>query len=429
VLQFYVNNASDRIGFGSGNSANFSEKMSIVPSTGRVGIGTSSPTSMLDVSGGIKASGSAGFGFNSGDTDGGIFSPSDGIVQVNTNGAQALRVGYGTITAPTLAVGNDAIGGADNCLSGTFQAYAGNLGSSPGNELIMGNFGCHNANDLSLGISAYRNTPGNDWTTAAILLGMNVDASPRSGGWIALAPSGVGIGTSTPRYPLEVQGSRDLSPGKVGQFFYNSQSGSTGTNITTTGTYPVGIFCAQIIVSAGVVATSDVRIKNVIGRSDAASDLAKLMQIEVTDYKYKDEVGQGAQPEKKLIAQQVEKVYPQAVGSSVGVVPDIYQQATMENGWVILATNLQIGDRVRLITDAGASVHEVREVANGKFRTDLSAPNGPVFVFGREVKDLRFVDYEAISMLNVSATQELLRKVQVLEARMAAIEARLPSGK
>ena len=49
--------------------------------------------------------------------------------------------------------------------------------------------------------------------------------------------------------------------------------------------------------------------------------------------------------------------------------------------------------------------------------------------FGREVKDLRFVDYEAISMLNVSATQELLRKVQVLEARLAAIEARLPSGK
>ncbi|MCB1237540.1 MAG: hypothetical protein KDM91_20920, partial [Verrucomicrobiae bacterium] len=35
-----------------------------------------------------------------------------------------------------------------------------------------------------------------------------------------------------------------------------------------------------------------------------------------------------------------------------------------------------------------------------------------VFVYGREVDDFRSVDYEAISMLNVSATQELARRVE-----------------
>ena len=40
---------------------------------------------------------------------------------------------------------------------------------------------------------------------------------------------------------------------------------------------------------------------------------------------------------------------------------------------------------------------------------------GKVFVFGQEVDDFRTVDYEAISMLNVSATQALYKKVIELE--------------
>jgi len=46
--------------------------------------------------------------------------------------------------------------------------------------------------------------------------------------------------------------------------------------------------------------------------------------------------------------------------------------------------------------------------------TDLSV-SGKVFVYGREVDDFRTVDYQAISMLNVSATQELLKRIKALE--------------
>jgi hypothetical protein len=48
-----------------------------------------------------------------------------------------------------------------------------------------------------------------------------------------------------------------------------------------------------------------------------------------------------------------------------------------------------------------------------------------VFVYGREVKDLRTVDYEAISMLNVSATQELARKLETAQAENAALRREL----
>jgi hypothetical protein len=40
-------------------------------------------------------------------------------------------------------------------------------------------------------------------------------------------------------------------------------------------------------------------------------------------------------------------------------------------------------------------------------------------VYGREVADFRSVDYDAISMLNVSATQELHRKLLTLEKEAA----------
>jgi hypothetical protein len=48
-----------------------------------------------------------------------------------------------------------------------------------------------------------------------------------------------------------------------------------------------------------------------------------------------------------------------------------------------------------------------------------------VFVYGREVKDFRTVDYDAISMLNVSATQELARKLETVQAENAALRREL----
>ena len=84
-----------------------------------------------------------------------------------------------------------------------------------------------------------------------------------------------------------------------------------------------------------------------------------------------------------------------------------------------LATDLKVGDRVRLIGSATEGTHEVLEVADGKFRTDFKADGDRVFVYGREVNDFRSVDYDAIAMLNVSATQELHRRLEAQTARIA----------
>jgi hypothetical protein len=152
------------------------------------------------------------------------------------------------------------------------------------------------------------------------------------------------------------------------------------------------------------------------------------MQIEVTDYDYKDQVANGNKPQKKVLGQQVEKVFPQAVNQSTDTVPDIYHAAKVHAGWIELATDLKQGDRVKLITDKETKIHEVAEVESGRFRTATAPEGDKVFVYGREVKDFRTVDYDAIAMLNVSATQQIKREkdaeIAALKKRIAELEAK-----
>ena len=210
----------------------------------------------------------------------------------------------------------------------------------------------------------------------------------------------VGIGTTTPGVALDV-----VVPADTAFTYFTLGSTALIQNPGGGDFFPVTIRASGEILARFFIAISDERIKNIQGRSDSAADLRKLLDIEVTDFLYKDVLEKGSRPQKKVIAQQVEKVYPEAVRITTDVVPDIYKKALINNGWVELATDLKVGDRVRLITQKGnRAIHEVLEVKNDKFRTDFAEDGDVVFVYGREVKDFRNVDYDAIAMLNVSAT-------------------------
>jgi hypothetical protein len=171
--------------------------------------------------------------------------------------------------------------------------------------------------------------------------------------------------------------------------------------------------------------TSDLRIKTDLQPTDSHKDLETLMGIEITNYKYKDTIANGKAPQKKVIAQQLETIYPQAVITQKGVVPDIFKNAPVKDGWIELATDLKAGERVRLISASGESLEEVLEVRDGAFRSSLKAGAEKAFVYGREVSDMRSVDYDAIAMLNVSATQELARQLKEKDAKIAVLEAKV----
>ncbi len=233
----------------------------------------------------------------------------------------------------------------------------------------------------------------------------------------------VGIG-GNPTVPLDVVGAATFTAAGTTSYFL---AGFTNLTVGANTGWSTSIRASSgIVAGAGYLTASDERIKNIQGRSDGATDLRKLRDIEITDYLFKDAVDKGSRPQKKVIAQQVEKVFPEAVKESTDVVPDIYQKAHINNGWVELATDLKVGDRVRLITEAGhKALHEVLEAEKGRFRTDFVEDAGQVFVYGREVKDFRVVDYEAIAMLNVSATQELSRRLEQQATETVALRQEL----
>lgn len=233
----------------------------------------------------------------------------------------------------------------------------------------------------------------------------------------------VGIGTTTStqaRLQVGIGGSYDYGTRGVLNTGGATQLTNTGTSTNNS------IYTDGYIWSEATFAISDARIKNIKGRSNGASDLATLMDVKVTDYSYIDTIAKGDGVQKKVIAQELEQVYPQAVRRGRDVVPDIYAMGTMADGWVALSTNLKPGDRVRLHSGNESNLYDVVEVGKDRFRTSLAAADGTkVFVYGREVDDFRVVDYEAIGMLNVSATQELMRKLQQQETETAALRQEL----
>lgn len=234
-------------------------------------------------------------------------------------------------------------------------------------------------------------------------------------GQLVLRNNRVGINTDNPtRGLLEVNGYYDYNIG--GFNFYANGACCAGAS----GTVDVSIYATNRVVGTEFNAYSDARIKNIIGISNGAEDLRSIMAIEVTEYTKIDQaVNKGI--EKKVIAQQVETVLPQAVSKAVDVIPNIYTLCDIENGRINVENELQAGDLVRLIFEDRTTLTKVEQADAQGFNVDLPDA-GKVFVYGQQVNDFRTVDYEAISMLNVSATQELVRQLHAAQERIESLE-------
>lgn len=183
---------------------------------------------------------------------------------------------------------------------------------------------------------------------------------------------------------------------------------------------------------AGFYATSDARVKNILGPSNATSDLEILNRIRVTDYTMKDTLATGHRKYKKVIAQQVEEVYPEVIRKQKGFIPDVYQEtAKMErtdSGYILsfdsplhLST---LAKKLRLAAGGSMKPYPILSILSDR-QVEIKAPvlqSQKAFVYGEEVDDFRTVDYEGLSTLNISATQELSRLVNQQAAAIALLK-------
>jgi len=178
-------------------------------------------------------------------------------------------------------------------------------------------------------------------------------------------------------------------------------------------------------------AISDQRIKKDIHYSKGAEDLNTLLKLRVADYRFIAD-GESAKVHKGFIAQEVEKILPDAVMTMTNVIPDInvFAQRLSLSGdqlTIVLDTRhgLQVGDRVSIGADKSSknlfTVSKTETAQSFSVSNWASPLPEKLLVYGREVKDFRSINYQEISNLNISATQELARRVAQLEAENATL--------
>lgn len=495
----------------SWSASGVASALALNPSAGSVGIGTSSPTALLDVNGTLKASslslgtgaltagsvnvgtgaltagslglsggltaggdstitgkltatgklvsntsvettgavlagGTAGFSFTSNDLDGGMYSPADGVIQFKTNNAERMRIDTTNATfnvdvTTKNADGKQTVLNRDS-LNAT-QLNANNVRipntlyiNYAGGPVSMGESGITDfyttgkvaAGGIESGFT-FKNgdMDGGMYSPADGVITIRTNNVEK----MRVTPSGlVGIGTKNPVAQLDVDGASPITNTSGGYWNINPPAVWTGGGGNPQN---YSIRASNWVLAQAYWTFSDERLKEKLGYSDSSADLDTMMQLKIADYRFKDKVRNGAAEQKKVIAQDVEKVFPQAVTRSPGVIPDIFRKVPVDQeGWITLSANLKKGDQVRLIgKDGDSSQHEVLDATADKFQTGYKTTEAEVFVYGRQVDDLRTVDYEALAMLNLSATQEIVHRLEAksnevtaLNARLAALEAR-----
>ncbi|MDQ2768985.1 MAG: tail fiber domain-containing protein [Bacteroidota bacterium] len=248
-----------------------------------------------------------------------------------------------------------------------------------------------------------------------------------------------GLGTTNPIAPLHVRGAATTTVATGNASFFNQGGGfnaigNQSGNKQTTAYFEGGeVWVSGYIVAGNLQTTSDRRIKHVIGLSNPATDLALLNRLRITDYTYIDQVNNTPGTVKKVIAQEVEQVLPTAVTRSTQALPNVYERATrvsFANGELTVTTAKPhelpaTGGRMRFYTPTNQSFDPevtVLDAHTVRFASTEDHAAG-LFVYGKYVDDFRSVDYDALTTLNVSATQELARKVAALEAQNKDLQA------
>ena len=257
----------------------------------------------------------------------------------------------------------------------------------------------------------------------------------------------IGIGTNTPKFPLDIRLKTTAWPLAATSLTYygiSPDSGSFDGTLTTYSNYTndigtfntnTSIYADGNIISVGKLSVaqtslfSDKRIKNFMSRSDSGKDLITLRKLSITNYRMNDKALYGNQEFKKVIAQEVEAVYPQAVSKSglKTFIPNIYQLAKQNGSVFTFEKRIAISKEdkfLKIYDETGEIILEIQGSTPNSITVNLADKElkGKLFVYGTEVSDLRTVDYDALSMLNISATQELAKKIEALENENEALK-------
>ena len=395
-----------------GGSATLARRMTIARS-GNVGIGTTSPTSILNLAGGgIKIHN----GFSNSTARPALTTSTIGNYEIRGVGSITgtsqqdggddgfLRLSAGGGSAPSTTQSSIDISGLSNNADMNSNIVMRTSGTERMRIISSGNVGIGTTSpadvlDVRSAISVneikFRNLDGGDDTDPYRLrklrngandnelqLHVNDDANERFAiyGNSCAAPGGcadystllhhyfradgnayhsgwLGIGTTSPAAPLHVTGGTSQTNTYIHYGQGNACSGCwTGAWGNVSGTY--AIQSDNLIRATGFNAVSDARIKRDVIKQNTSQQLTLLNKLNVVNYSYIDKLVNGSKTKTGFIAQQVESVNPEFVNLSADFIPSVFAVAkavTAENGVLTVITEkphgFEKGDEVKLFAE------------------------------------------------------------------------------
>lgn len=233
----------------------------------------------------------------------------------------------------------------------------------------------------------------------------------------------IGIGTTTPEAPLEIETS--IQHGSVTYAFLQYSTPITGTG---SGSQPLSIKCSQSILAGGpYLTTSDKRIKENITDMCNLNPMNMIKHIEPVRYTYKDMVQKGTLEEYGFIAQNIKEVIPRAVSITTNYIPNImdFSVITILGSRYFIKLNtkstsiIDIDDNVKIKTfeDSTEIIFTLIEIVDNSTIEVFPVENTSIldgsvlFVYGQYVNDLQILDKTPIIALNSACIKELCKMV------------------
>ena len=398
----------------------------LLPS-GKVGIGTAFPQTLLDVNGTINATALNSSGVISANGDSLVFPSTLKDYKISLFGTSGWGFGIQQGQLKYMSGGNHKF---YNDATNTFTI------DGSGNTSCIGTISCStiNASGMTFNDSSYINYPNYLYfknTTANKTITMsagnlNVPENINVSGYINLSTT-FSFLTFADKWKIGVA----TANGVTNSLIFSHVDTGINSYWWLSGT--------QTATQSDI---SDERIKKEI--EPINDGLNKLMKLKPKEYYLCDD--RDYNKKYGVIAQDVEIDFPELIFTDTEYIANIYSYATYDNFIITFDKDItdliQLDDELKIVLDNNdknnleivlddtpynnrykkryCKVIEI--VDNYSFKIDIELKEENVFVFGKKVNDFKKLDYQSLYCLNISATQELYKIIKELQARIEVLE-------